>query len=155
MSKVTQASYRVIVDARQVNVLLSELNVNNKDAKKAIKAALRKSAGIIRKEAQKNWVASVPGGKDLKKEINLAVYRNASGARVDLLDRRKKGSKQFILKFFDSGTKERATKKKKNRGTIKATFFFKDAVSSKKSDAESSLQQNIIDSIKKVANKKR
>ncbi|MFK2026477.1 hypothetical protein ACIXIR_20805 [Bacteroides fragilis] len=81
---------------------------------------------------KKNWVASVPGGAGLKKEINIAVYRNASGARVDLLDKRRKGSKQFVLKFFESGTKERATNRGANRGIIEATHFFKSAVDSKK-----------------------
>lgn len=151
MSDVVQASYRVEVDVRRVNDMLSQLN--DKDAKKAIKMALRKSASIIRKQAQSNWISTVPRGKELKKEINLAVYRNASGARIDLLDKRKRGSKQFTLKFFDSGTTERATKKGANRGTIAVTNFFKNAVESKKNEAEKSLEQNIINSIMKVAKK--
>lgn len=150
---VVQASYRVEVDVKKVNELLTALN--DKEAKKAIKSALRKSAGVIRKEAQRNWVSSVPGGGALKKEINIAVYRNASGARVDLLDKRKKGSKQFILKFFNSGTKDRATKKGANRGKVEANYFFKNAVESKKGEAESSLEKNIIDSIQKIIDKKK
>ena len=59
MSNIVQASYRVEVDASKVNALLAALN--DKEAKKAIKSGLRKSASIIRKQAQKNWVASVPG----------------------------------------------------------------------------------------------
>ena len=149
MSNIVQASYRVEVDASKVNALLAALN--DKEAKKAIKSGLRKSASIIRKQAQKNWVASVPGGAGLKKEINIAVYRNASGARVDLLDKRRKGSKQFVLKFFESGTEQRAT----NRGIIEATHFFKSAVDSKKSEAENSLERNILDSIQKVIDKKK
>lgn len=157
MSNVVQASYRVGVDVKKVNTLLSQLN--DKDSKKAIKAGLRKSASVIRKEAQKNWVASVPNGAKMKKEINLAVYRNASGARVDLLDKRRKDSKQFTLKFFDSGTKERKVLGKKsikagaNRGVINATNFFANAVNSKKTEAESSLEQNLIASIRKVIDK--
>lgn len=153
MSNIVQASYRVEVDASKVNALLASLN--DKEAKKAIKSGLRKSASIIRKQAQKNWVASVPGGAGLKKEINIAVYRNASGARVDLLDKRRKGSKQFVLKFFESGTKERATNRGANRGIIEATHFFKSAVDSKKSEAENSLERNILDSIQKVIDKKK
>lgn len=149
---VSQASYRVEVDVKRVNELLSRLN--DKEAKKAIKAGIRKSALIIRKQAQSNWVSACPDGERLAKEINIAVYRNSSGARIDLLDKRKKGSKQFVLKFFDSGTQERATKKGANRGTINATYFFKNAVESKKGEAEKSLNDNIINAITKAANKK-
>ena len=156
--------YRVEVDATRVNELLKRLN--DKEAKKAISSALRKSILIIRKQAQENLVSAVTDAefssskngvsfKPLKNEINVAVYRNASGARVDLIDRRKKGSRAYMLKWFESGTKERATKNGANRGIINASHFFSNAVKSKQAEAESSLEKNIIDSIMKVANKKK
>lgn len=160
MSNTVQASYRVEVDAKKVNELLAALN--DQEAKKGIKSGLRKSAGLIRKQAQKNLVSAFPGTgrsrtgrKPLKNEINIAVYRNASGARVDLLDKRRKGSRAFMLKFFEAGTKERATKKEANRGSINASYFFKSAVEAKKGEAEQSLERNILDSIKKVIAKKK
>ena len=130
--------YRVEVDATRVNELLKRLN--DKEAKKAISSALKKSILIIRKQAQENLVSAVNDAefssskngvsfKPLKNEINVAVYRNASGAR--------------------------ATKKGANRGIINASHFFSDAVKSKQKEAESSLEKNIIDSIMKVANKKK
>lgn len=152
MSDVVQASYRVEVDVKRVNELLTRLN--DKEAKNAIKAGIRKSALIIRKQAQSNWISACPDGERLAKEINIAVYKNASGARIDLLDKRKPNSKQFVLKFFENGTKERATKKGANRGIINATHFFKNAVESKKSEAEKSLEENILNSIAKAVNKK-
>ena len=156
--------YRVEVDAKKVNELLDRLN--DDEAKKAIKSALRRSILIIRKQAQENLVSAVTDAefsstkngstfKPLKNEINIAVYRNASGARVDLIDRRKKGSRAYMLKWFESGTKERATKKGANRGSINASHFFSNAVKSKQKEAEDSLEKNIIDSIIKVANKKK
>lgn len=160
MSNTVQASYRVEVDAKKVNELLTALN--DQEAKKGIKSGLRKSAGVIRKQAQNNLVSAFPGTgrsrtgrKPLKNEINIAVYRNASGARVDLLDKRRKGSRAFMLKFFEAGTKERATKKEANRGSINASYFFKSAVEAKKGEAEQSLERNILDSIKKVIAKKK
>lgn len=164
MSNTVQASYRVEVDAKKVNELLTALN--DQEAKKGIKAGLRKSAGVIRKQAQGNLVSIVPGAarsstkgsvtyKPLRNEINIAVYRNASGARVDLLDKRRKGSRAFMLKFFEAGTKERATKRGANRGSINASYFFKSAVEAKKGEAEQSLERNILDSIKKVIAKKK
>lgn len=122
MSNIVQTSYRVEVDASKVNALLAALN--DKEAKKAIKSGLRKSASIIRKQAQKIGLHLFRWGW-IEKEINIAVYRNASGARVDLLDKRRKGSKQFVLKFFESGTEQRATNRGANRGIIEATHFLK------------------------------
>ena len=153
--------YRVEVDATRVNELLKRLN--DKEAKKAISSALRKSILIIRKQAQENLVYAVNGVsfKPLKNEIKIAVYRNASGARVSLIDKRKKGSRAFMLPFFESGTIERtayeksATHKPANRGSIKASRFFSNAVKSKQKEAENSLEKNIIDSITKIANKKK
>lgn len=162
-SKVTQAGYKVIVNVEKINRLLTQLN--DKEAKKAIKAALRKSILVIRKGAQSNLVSLFPsanksvtkGGiihKPLKNDINIAVYRNASGARIDLLDKRKKDSRSYILRFIELGTTERATKKGANRGNMKAYNFFGDAVTAKKTEAESMLEQNIVDAIKKIVNKK-
>lgn len=161
-SEVTQTGYKVIVDVEKINRLLTQLN--DKEAKKAIKAALRKSILVIRKGAQSNLVSLFPnankpvtkGGithKPLKNDINIAVYRNASGARIDLLDKRKKDSRSYILRFIELGTAERATKKGANRGNMKAYNFFGDAVTAKKTEAESMLEQNIVDAIKKIVNK--
>lgn len=158
---ITQASYRVEVDVEKINRLLTQLN--DKEAKKAIKSAIRKSALIIRKGAQDNLTSYFPGAnssttkngithKPLKNDINIAVYRDAGGARIDLLNKRKKGSRSYILRFIEFGTKERATKKGANRGSMNAYNFFSDAIAAKKSEAESALQQNIIDAINKVIN---
>lgn len=158
MSDVVQASYRVEVDVKRVNELLTRLN--DKEAKNAIKAGIRKSALIIRKQAQSNWISACPDGERLAKEINIAVYSNASGARIDLLNKRRPGSKQFVLSFFNSGTKKRLTlgngsiKAGVSRGIINATYFFDKAVESKKREAEKSLEENILNSIAKAVNKK-
>lgn len=162
MSNEIISGHRVSVDVEQVNRLLTQLN--DKDAKKAIKSAIRKSALIIRKEAQNRLVSLIPNAnksvtkkgttyKPLKNDINLAVYRDAGGARIDLLNKRKKGARAYVLRFIELGTVERATKKGANRGIMKAYNFFSDAVNAKKKEAEDALQQNILDSINKVINK--
>ena len=162
MSNEIISGHRVSVDVEQVNRLLTQLN--DKDAKKAIKSAIRKSALIIRKEAQNRLVSSIPNAsksvskkgttyKPLKNDINLAVYRDAGGARIDLLNKRKKGARSYVLRFIEFGTVERATKKGANRGTMKAYNFFGDAINAKKKEAEDALQQNILDSINKVISK--
>lgn len=158
-----QASYKVEVDTDKINRLLTQLN--DKEAKKAIKSAIRKSALIIRKGARNNLVSLFPSAntsttkkgisyKPLKNDINLAVYRDAGGARIDLLNKRKKGARSYVLRFIEFGTKERATKKGANRGSMSAYNFFSDAINANKKAAESTLQQNIIDAINKIASKK-
>lgn len=162
-NEISQASCRVVVDVEQINRLLTQLN--DKEAKKAIKSAIRKSALIIRKAAQDNLVAAFPSAnssttkkgvtyKPLKNDINLAVYRDAGGARIDLLNKRKKLARAYVLRFIEFGTKQRATKKGANRGIMNGHSFFSDAVAAKKKEAENTLQQNIIDSINKIVNKK-
>ena len=78
----TQASYKVTVDTIRINEILSQLN--DKDAKKAIKSALRKSVSIIRKEAQRN-LGAVVKANSLKKEVHVAIYRRLEGVHFEVL----------------------------------------------------------------------
>lgn len=176
----------VIVDSTKINKMFNDLDLSNEKRKKAIRDALRKSILIIRKEAQKNLTSSIPAAsvkgykyengslktfKPLKNEIHIAVYRNASGARIDMMDLRKKDSRAYILRFLEFGTVDRMTgvkngkstlkknkkgeiRKPANRGRIKASNFFNNAILSKKEEALTSLEQNIIDMIRKAAKQK-
>ena len=164
--KVTTGLVQVKVDSDKINTFFNRLDLNNNERKKAIKAALRKSVLIIRKQAQTNLVNKIPATKTkgvgrngesykpLKNEINIAVYKNASGARVDMIDKRKKGSRAFLLRFFNQGAAGRATKKGYNRGSRYSEFSLYSALIAKKTEAEKSLEQNIIDMIQKAASKK-
>lgn len=163
--------YRIDVDASKVNELLKELN--DDEALKGFRSALRKSILLIRQRAQENLLqvatdAEFGGGskgqyfKPLKNEIRLVVYKNASGALVSIMDTGQKGSRSFLLRFFEGGTKERMAYSKKRyrhkpayRGKLNASLFFKNAVEAKKSGAEAVLSQNIMDTLKKIAEKKR
>ena len=154
---------RIEVDTKKLNSLL--LKLNDKDMRRAFSQGIRKSALIIRKQAQQNLsgVVNSKGGmrqgikrKPLKNEINIAVYRDGGGARIDLMDKRRSGSRAYMLKFFELGTVDRDTKNtrpKRNRGSLKATHFFSRAVTSKKSEAEKSLEVNIINSVNRAISK--
>ncbi|MDR1556798.1 MAG: hypothetical protein LBS88_07205 [Tannerellaceae bacterium] len=149
----SEIDYRVKVDVKEINALLSQLN--DRQSKNAIKSGLRKSASIIRKDAQQNLSSAIPKARRLRNDINLTVYKDASGARVDLLDHRKKGSKQFILKFFELGTDDGSRNRAGNfRGKRIAEYrFLKQATESKKAEAERVLESNIIASINRVIEK--
>lgn len=171
MSEVSMSSetLRLSVDVDSVNKLFNDLSLSNAERKKSIKNALRRSILMVRKKAQQNLISNYPSAevsgfkfingslqsfKPLNKEINVVVYKNASGARIDMIDKRKKGSRAFILKFLNGGTKMRATNKGSNRGSIDASYFFNDAVRFEMPNAEKELVNNIHEFIKKIAKKK-
>ena len=79
MSNEIISGHRVSVDVEQVNRLLTQLN--DKDAKKAIKSAIRKSALIIRKEAQNRLVSSIPNAsKSVSKKGT--TYKRSTGMQA-------------------------------------------------------------------------
>lgn len=116
------------VDASKVNDLLKRLSVTDKEAKKAFRTALRKSAGVIQKQVRENMkgVRNQATGKTLKYKnllqfVNLTIYKDLQGARVDIMDNKKKSTnerlakkglsnKSFTLKFFSMGTQDRYTR---------------------------------------------
>lgn len=121
--------------------------------------------------------------KNLKQFVRLTVYKDTQGARVDILDDKrgstnrrlaKKGleNKSFVLKFFELGAVDRYRKSRKiiriggrknytrtgkggYTGTIVASHFFTQAVSSKQGEAERVLESFIINNIQRVANKRK
>lgn len=179
----------VEVDSRKINFLFDSLKMSNKEAKAAVKGGLRKSARIIQKQARMNLkgVRNEATGKTLNSKnilqfVNLAVYKNASGARVDVMDDKRKSTnarlerkgmanKSFILKFFAAGTEIRFTKSHKKsgfgrkhikrsgrggfRGKIGNSQFFKKAVDAKKKEAEEMLEDSIVEFINKVVKRRR
>lgn len=115
------------VDASKLNKMLDRLNLNNKETKLAFKRGFRKSAQVIRKQAQENLKTVKNKGGDtlnyrnLLQFVNMTIYRSGTGARVDVMDNKKKSTnvrlakkgmanKSFTLKFFAMGTKNRYTK---------------------------------------------
>lgn len=163
-NEITQASYKVEVDVEKINRLLTQLN--NKEAGKAFKSALRKSVLVIKKQAQKNLVAYMPNAnkastrkgvthRPLKNEIRIGLSKKEKFcAIVGLVDLRQKDSRAYILRFIECGTVDRKIKygerHGQNRGRMKAYNFFGNAVTAKKAEAESTLEQNIVASIQKV-----
>ena len=63
--------------------------------------------------------------------------------------------KEFRLKWFEKGTNIRRTRKGNNRGSITPKWFFRSAVDQKSSEAESTLDDNIRESIMKAWNNRK
>lgn len=126
--------YRVEISTDSINRMFDNLNFENKDARKAVRAGLAHSGRIIRNEARsnlKNIVNSRSGrklnSKNLVQFVKATVYKNSTGVRVDALpDKRSQtnrrlarqglANKSFIVQFFEYGTAERKTKSHKRWG---------------------------------------
>lgn len=165
-----------LVDAHQLYRMLDDLDLNNKDFNKALRAAFNKSSRLIKVEAAKNLKqVSYKGGTIrsadfLSKAINILVYKSGRGATVGLFDNRKSTIKYkgiaytnpaYVLRWINSGTDVRTIKGRgkypagTNRGSMPERPFFATAVQSKYSEAQDALEDNIQKEIIKIANKKR
>lgn len=174
----------VHVDMRQFNGLVNALKTTNAETKKVFRTGLRKGAQVIQKQARVNMkgVVNQATGKPLKAQhmtrfVRITVYKDARGARVDILPDRRKSTKKkldefgienrsYIVRFFATGTKDRYTKshrrygqgrrgiKRKGkggyRGFIGRTGFFEDAVNVKRANAEEVLRKIVLEYYKHV-----
>lgn len=128
------------------------------------KQATKKALGIIRQEVVSNLrkVTKKINRKDkwgmtLRKGIVTNVYRDNKSGVIHIM-------KNFKLKFFELGTKDRYNvskgsrrtgrlKKKRYTGKITASHFFMNAVNAKKTEAYRNMEQLISESIQKINNK--
>lgn len=147
------------IDVKKVLQMFSEFN--EKLRKKTFKTALRKSANILKKQTITNLKASVnhidrrdKWGNTLRKGVGIAVAKTGYSAKVHLM-------KNFKLKFFEMGTddryqktfKRKRLKKQRYVGKIKPLWFFKKAKEQTETKVFDSIEQNLINTIKKINEK--
>jgi hypothetical protein len=89
-------------------------------------------------------IYSIKDGR-MDKEIKVAKYKKTIGAKVHIMG-------DFRLKFFEKGTAQRYYKGQ-NRGSIKATHFFKKAQDRSLSNAYNQIIQELDKLIKETINK--
>ena len=154
------------VDSKAVNDLLHELNMSDKEARTAILSALRDSANIIRKSVR-SGLARISSDKQKRRGVQVVVYRNASGAQVNIYHpfyREDNGRREvFILRWLEEGTKagpiKRGNKRKggKDRmhGATPAKPFFVASSQAARPQAQASLNDAILRRNRKVAEKRR
>jgi hypothetical protein len=176
------------VDKTKINRLMDDLSFTKAEAKRALKGGLRESAKVIQKQAKINLkaVRNQASGTTLKAQnlvqfVRIAVYKSGTGARIDIMDDKRKSTykrlakkgkdnKSFILKFFATGTDDRYTKSHTKagygrrtersgrggfRGRIGKSNFFKLAVDSKQKEAERMLSNSIIEQINKIVKRRK
>lgn len=148
------------VDAKQVIAMFDEFNAKLK--KKTFSTALRKAANILRKQTITNLRQVVKrtrsknrwNGKTLESGIRIKIAKSAQAAKVHLMG-------DFRLKFFEMGTADRQVTKVKGKklkkprytGKIDAKRFFQKAKQTTESQVFASIEQHLIDVIKKINNK--
>lgn len=143
-------------DDNGFSIFLNEVRPNK--IKSALKSGMRKSLGIIKRQAVSNLRQVTPNykkkdkwGLTLQGGILVKVNKDGLGGRAEIMGRG--GKANFKLKFFENGTKTRKTRKGYNRGQMKTTPFFTPAVNSTKSQVHEALQTNLDESLRRAYNK--
>ena len=132
---------KIEIDDKDVQKKLAELEP--KQLRKITKAAFRSAAGVVKRQAQKNYKALFPGSM-LYLNIAATPFKDGLGAFVRVPSRLsgKKAAKlnakaggnayeraQVVL-FLEGGTGPRKTEKGYRRGSLRSYGFLRDAASS-------------------------
>lgn len=162
-----------VVSAEDLEKALNRLT--GKELMSAQKRSLSKAARIIYKRAQKG-ASVVPNVRKrspnyidtMYQGVRMGVYEENYTwfFKVHVLGTRKKGSKTYMLRFFEGGTVPRKTKSPytdklgrrypagQNRGQIRPYYFFRTAVSGCESEIVNELEKNMIEEVNKIISNK-
>lgn len=149
------------IDASQVEAMFSEFD--SKKRKNVYRTATRNALNIIKKETLSNLKGIIrprmigkkdKWGNSFRNGIVTKVYKDAKSGVIHIM-------KNFKMKFFEMGTKEReattyngkALYKNRRTGSIKASHFFKRAKENKEGEVFNSIDRLISESIKKINDK--
>ena len=149
----------VSVNSEAIQRKFGQLDMKQPEIKKALKSGIRKSLSIIQSAVRKGAATVTTNPEKRRKGVGLVVYKNGSGGQVNIYTAfqlsNAKGRGIFILRWLEEGTKEGIDRNGKWHGATPAKPFFKAAVSSSISKAEKVLSDNILQSIDKVASKRK
>ena len=136
-----------------------------KEMRTAIKSGVNKGAALVRREARRNLKQRVGRGATTKSRYGDSL---SDAVRLTRLKETKTGeffrlllittsrqvkSISFVLRFFESGTMPRRTRKGYNRGRMTATNFFSDAVTATADKYTDTVSKAIDQSVQKINSK--
>lgn len=140
----------------------SFLSMNKKELKKAITAGIRKGLNLIR-TAGRASLRSLMGkaATHHNPKFNDTLVQGVRSTKVvdrgqgpygytTITSNRKTGSGSYRLIFFEGGTVQRYTRKGYNRGSIKALFFFGQAVNNTEGKVQETIDKGITDAVNKI-----
>ena len=135
------------------------MSMTQPEVKKSLKSAVRKSLNILRSAVRKGAASVTTNAEKQRKGVGLVVYKNGSGGQVNIYTpfqlSKSTGRGIFILRWLEEGTKEGIDRRGRKHGATPAKPFFNAAVSSSVGKAEQSLSDNIMQSIERVASKRK
>ena len=149
----------VSVDSEAIEQKLEALGMTQPEIKKSLKSVIRKSLNILRSAVRKGAASVTTNAEKRRKGVGLVVYKNGSGGQVNIYKgdymKSVKGRGFFTLRWLEEGTKEGIDRNGRKHGATPAKPFFNAAVSASVGKAEQTLSDNILQSIEKVASKRK
>lgn len=149
----------VSVDTQAIEQKYKELSMTQPEIKKSLKSAVRKSLNILRSAVRNGAASATTNAEKRRKGVGLVVYKNGSGGQVNIYTpfqlAKSTGRGIFILRWLEEGTKEGIGRDGRRHGATPAKPFFNQAVSSSVGRAEQTLSDNIMQTIEKVASKRK
>lgn len=149
----------VSVDSEAIEQKLKDLNMTQPEIKKSLKSAVRKSLNVLRSAVRRGAASVTTNAEKTRKGVGLVVYKNGSGGQVNIYTpfqlSKSTGRGIFILRWLEEGTKEGRGRDGRKHGATPAKPFFNQAVSSSVGKAEQTLSDNILQSIERVASKRK
>lgn len=149
----------VSVDSEQIERKLNDLALTQPETKKALKSAIRQSLSIYRSGARKGAASVTSNREKRQKGVKLVVYKKGQGGQVNIYKgdymKSVRGRGFFTLRWLEHGTKDGIDRNGRKHGATPAKPFFKNAVSAVMGQAEKKLSENILQTIEKVASKRK
>ena len=149
----------VSVDSEAIEQKLKALEMTQPEIKKTLKSAIRQSLNIVRSGVRKGAATVTSNREKRQKGVGLVVYKNGSGGQVNIYKgdymKSVKGRGYFTLRWLEKGTRDVIGRDGRRHGATPAKPFFESAVSSVIGSAEAKLSDNILQTIEKVASKRK
>lgn len=137
---------------------LQKLNVTKEQVAGAVRHGVSDSANIIREQTKSNLLstglnvtASRHYSSPLIEGVKAYMWRDMPVAIVHIMGDNRVNDGTWRLRFFESGTKERFTRKGFSRGSISGRHFFEQAVQGKQAVVESIVNHAIENNMKNIS----
>lgn len=149
----------VTVDTEAVEQKMKDLEMTQPEIRKSLRSAIRQSLNIVRSGVRKGAAAVTSNREKRQKGVGLVVYKNGSGGQVNIYKgdymKSVRGRGYFSLRWLEKGTRDVIGRDGRKHGATPAKPFFQASVSSVVNQAESKLSENILQTIEKVASKRK
>jgi hypothetical protein len=149
----------VTVETDQIEQKLKDLDMSQPEIRKSLRSAIRQSLNIVRSGVRKGAANVTSNREKRQKGVGLVVYKNGSGGQVNIYNvfylKNGSGRGVFTLRWLEKGTRDVIGRDGRKHGATPAKPFFESAVSSVINKAETTLSDNILQTIDKVVSKRK